>query len=103
MKKIIAGLLLTASVFTFAQAETVPTVPNVSLCDAHRELAEATMGFRQTGGDRAELDAVVYSEHGQAIADMAWARGVVPESVKKAAIQGFADHVKNQCLKATQK
>jgi len=94
MKKIIAGLLLTVSSLTFNQANATDME-----CSVSRELAEQTMRFRQAGGSRAELDAVVYSATGQAIADMAWARGVVPQSVRKTAVKAFADHVEQLCSK----
>mgnify|MGYP006951075526 CR=1 FL=1 len=89
------GVLLTVSALMFNQAHAN------SLCDSQKTMAEETMRFRQSGGARSELDAVVYSEQGQAIADMAFARGVVPESSKRTAIKGFADYVEGLCQKVT--
>lgn len=101
MKKIIVGMaFVLASMSTLVQ---LVQADELSYCDAQRELAKQTMNFRQSGGSRAEYDAVVYSEQGQAIADMAWARGVVPQSVRNTSVNGFADHVERQCLKASEK
>lgn len=72
-------------------------------CSAQHELAEQTMSFRQSGGSRSTLDAVVYSEQGQAIADMAWARGIVPQEAKRTAIKGFAEYVESICRKSMNK
>lgn len=92
MKKFIAVVLLTIIGFT-------GSVQAADFCDGQRDLAEQTMSFRQSGGSRAELDAVVYSEQGQAIADMAFARGIVPEGVKSRAVKGFGEYVEGLCRK----
>ena len=68
-------------------------------CTGQREMAENMMSARQNGVSRKEIDAVVYSEQGQAIADMAFARGIVPQSVRKTAVKHFADYVEGVCRK----
>jgi beta-lactamase class A len=98
MKKIIVGMT-----FVLVSMSTLVQADELTYCEAQRELAKQTMSFRQSGGSRAEFDAVVYSEEGQAIADMAWARGVIPQSVRKTAVNGFADHVERQCLQSSEK
>lgn len=89
------GVLVTVSALVFSQAY------GSEFCDGQREMAEQTMRYRQSGAPRAKFDAVVYSESGQAIADMAWARSTVPEKSKRNAISGFATHVRQLCEKAS--
>lgn len=72
-------------------------------CGAQREMAENMMSARQSGVTRSEVDAVVYSEQGQAIADLAFARGIVPQSVRKRAVKGFGDYIEGMCRKSIQK
>lgn len=98
MKKVILGFaLISALSFTH-----VASADN-AFCDGQRLMAESTMRFRQSGGSRSELDAVVYSEQGQAIADMAFARQIVPQEAKRTAVKGFAEHVEILCKKTLEK
>lgn len=97
MKNIILGLAIIS-----AMSFTPVVLADNAFCDSQRLMAESTMRFRQSGGSRSELDAVVYSEQGQAIADMAFARQIVPHEAKRTAVKGFAEHVEILCKKSVE-
>ena len=67
------------------------------LCYQHGEQARQTMRFRQAGGTQDELYAIVESETGRAIIDMAYARPVTPTASRKKSIEDFVKHVKKSC------
>lgn len=99
MKNYFVGLI---STLTIAAGLTIAHAEESTMCAQHRELAKQIMIFRQSGDSRAMLDALIYSETGQAIADMAYDRGIVPRAVKTDAVIAFGNFVEGLCLKNTQ-
>lgn len=65
------------------------------ICKIQAGQAYDTMKFRQYGGEKEEIQAVVSSPEGLTIIDMAYARPLTTN--KKHAMQSFKEHVSKLC------
>lgn len=65
------------------------------ICKIQAGQAYDTMKFRQYGGEKEEIQAVVSSPEGLTIIDMAYARPLTTN--KKHAMQAFKEHVSKLC------
>lgn len=66
------------------------------ICKIQAGQAYDTMKFRQYGGEKEEIQAVVSSPEGLTIIDMAYARPLTTN--KKHAMQSFKEHVSKLCV-----
>lgn len=66
------------------------------ICKIQAGQAYDTMKFRQYGGEKEEIQAVVSSPEGLTIIDMAYARPLTTN--KKHAMQAFKEHVSKLCV-----
>ena len=75
-----------------------PSVTGIEQCASLAEIAGAAMGFRQLGGDEAEMIKTDMSGAARRIVLRAYREPLVTSDEKALVVRNFSDAIKHECL-----